>query len=259
VEEASGRVTLAASIIAAHRAGHQIVLLHGGGNQMRSLQKALGIADRYHDGLRITDAATAEVALMVLGGSVNRTLVAALQAAGLRAVGLTGADGNTFSARRKLIAGVDLGYVGESGRCDPALVELLLDHDHVPVIGTVAPLAQNAEGPRDRFYNINADEAAGPLAVGLRCDATLFLTDVTGVLGRDGQRIARISPSGIEQLIQDGTIKGGMLPKVRAALLAAKAGCRLVKILPGAGPDPILGGLSPSCGTAVVPNEVLHA
>jgi acetylglutamate kinase len=251
LEEAAGLARLAAAVVRALAAGHEVVLLHGGGNQMRSLQKRLSIPDTYHAGLRVTDAATAEVALMVLGGSVNRTVVAALGRAGLPAVGLTGADGRIFHARRKLVPGVELGYVGEAVHFVPTLIELLLGARFVPVVASVAPLHVAEDAPCDRFYNINADEAAGPMAAAFRCDAALFLTDVPGVLDADRRLLALITEADAARLARDGVIAGGMQPKVDAAVHAARAGCALVKILPGDGPDPILAGLLPGRGTEV--------
>jgi len=251
IEAAAGLVRLAAEVKRTIAAGHEVVLLHGGGNQMRTLQQRLAIPDRYHAGLRITDAETAEVALMVLGGSVNRGIVAALGSAGLLGVGLTGADGGTFAAKKKRLPGVELGYVGEAAAFDPTLVELLLTGRFVPVIASVAPLLPGEDAPADRFYNINADEAAGPLAAAFSCDAALFLTDVPGVLDSARRVLPRITEADAERLACAGVIGGGMQPKVSAALLAARAGCPLVKILPGDADDPILGGLSAGRGTEV--------
>ena len=253
LEEPAGRARLAHEIGRALGMHHEVLLLHGGGNQMRTLQKRLGIPDRYHQGLRITDPDTAEVALMVLGGSVNRLLVASLAASGLRAVGLTGADGNLFFARRMVLPGVDLGYVGEATAFDRSLIDTLLAEHYVPVVSSVAPLLPHETGPRDRFYNINADLAAGPMAVALGCDAALFLTDVPGVLDEHRQLLPELTVAQTEALIQRGVIRGGMEPKVRAALGAALAGCPLVKVLSGDSEDPILGGLASGRGTRFLP------
>jgi acetylglutamate kinase len=253
LEEPAGRQRLAQEVGRALGMRHQVVLLHGGGNQMRALQQRLQIPDRYHQGLRITDPDTADVALMVLGGSVNRLLVGSLLAAGLRAVGLTGADGNLFFARRKVLPGVDLGYVGEATAFDRSLIDTLAAAGYVPVVSSVATLVPGDPGPRDRFYNINADEAAGPMAVALGCDAALFLTDVPGVLDQHKALIPELTIAATEALIRSGVIRGGMEPKVRAALGAAAAGCPLVKVLPGDAEDPILGGLIPGRGTRFLP------
>jgi acetylglutamate kinase len=141
LEEPAARATIARSLAAARAAGHELVVVHGGGNQIRALSRQLGLEDRYHEGLRITDAATADVVLMVLGGLVNRALVADLHSAGLPAVGLSGADGALFGARKLEAAGVDLGYVGEVERVDPRVALTLLASGYTPVVATVAPLA----------------------------------------------------------------------------------------------------------------------
>lgn len=248
LEQAGPRARLCTAIANARAAGHEIVVVHGGGNQIRDLGKALGIADRYHDGLRITDARTAEVVLMVLGGQVNRRLVASLGRAGVRAAGLCGADGGLFTAARLERPGVDLGFVGTIDRVDPGLVEVLLANGITPVLATVAPAAAAADG--EPFYNLNADHAAGPLCRALRCAAILFLTDVPGVLDAARQRLAELDPPACAQLVQDGVAKGGMIPKLEAALLALRDNPQaLVKIAPADGDDAVLAALAPTVGT----------
>lgn len=251
IEEPAGRVNLARSVLAARRAGHSVILVHGGGNQIRAVTKRLGIEDRYVDGLRVTDAATADVVLMTLGGLVNRQVVAALQAGGAPAVGLTGADGNTFTVRRYTRGGQDLGYVGEVKHTNGRVVETLLEQGVVPVIATVAPLALGEDAPNDHFYNVNADQAAGPLAAAFGADALLFLSDVPGVLDGNKQRLATLTRAQCQELQQSGVISGGMIPKVEAALHAlttARKGT-LVKIAKADGEQAILNALSPDVGT----------
>jgi acetylglutamate kinase len=252
IEEAAGRQALAVAVASARRAGHTVILVHGGGNQIRALSKRLGIADRYVDGLRVTDAETAEVALMTLGGLVNRQVVAALQAERIAAVGLTGADGHTFTVRRYARGGQDLGYVGEVKHVARDLVDVLLADGFVPVLATVAPLADDEDAPRDHFYNINADQAAGPLAAAFGAEAMLFLSDVPGVLDAGKQRIATLTPAQCATLQHDGVITGGMIPKVEAALhaRATTPPATLVKIAAAHGEDAILRALSPDVGTS---------
>lgn len=248
LEQAGPRERLCKAVAKARAAGHEIVVVHGGGNQIRELGKALGIEDRYHEGLRITDAKTAEVVMMVLGGQVNRRLVASLARAGVRGVGISGADGGTFTAKRLVRPGVDLGFVGAIDRVDATLVDTLLGRGMTPVIATVAPAAEAQEG--EPFYNLNADHAAGPLCRALRCDAILFLTDVPGVLDADKRRIAALTPADCERLIADGVAKGGMIPKLEAALLALRDNPgALVKIAPADGDDAVLAGLDGTIGT----------
>lgn len=251
LEAPAPRAQLCRAIAAAKAAGHDVLVVHGGGNQIRQYSKALGLEDRYHDGLRITDANTAELVLMVLGGLVNRTLVAALQHEGVRAVGLSGADGDIFSARRLSRPGVDLGFVGAVDRTDPRLIDSLLQAGCVPVLATVAP-GTGADGSTP-FYNLNADHAAGPLAAAFGCDALLFLTDVPGVLDGDGVRLRRLSAGDCDRLVQQGVATGGMIPKLEAALMARRDNpAALVKIAPAAGPDCVLAALREDVGTSFV-------
>lgn len=249
LEEPGARTALARSLRLAQEAGHEIVVVHGGGNQIRALAGALGLPERYHDGLRVTDARTADVVLMVLAGLVNKELVHALETNGLRAAGLCGADGRSFHAR-KARAQVDLGYVGQVGRIDPNLVETLLDAGFTPVIATAAPLARGEDAPDDHFYNINADLAAGPLARALDCDALLFLTDVPGVLDHEKNLIADLSPERCAKLAAGGVITGGMIPKVEAALAAWRENkAALVKIAPAGAENCVLHALAAGVGT----------
>jgi acetylglutamate kinase len=262
LEQHAPRAQLCQALAAARRAGHELIVVHGGGNQIRALGKALGLAERYHDGLRVTDAKTAEVVLMVLAGSVNRTLVAALQRAGLSAVGICGADGGTFTARPLVKPGVDLGFVGAVDAVRPRLVLELLAAGHVPVLATVAPGAVSpgigADGS-EPFFNLNADLAAGPLCRAFGCDALLFLTDVPGVLDGRKQRLASLTPAQSAQLVSTGVATGGMLPKLDAALLARRENPRaLVKIAPADAPDAVLAALGAGTGTAFTDDPEPH-
>ncbi|MGE3174031.1 MAG: acetylglutamate kinase [Planctomycetota bacterium] len=251
LEETGPRAQLCQGIAAARRAGHEVVVVHGGGNQIRQLGRDLGVPERYHDGLRVTDARTAEVVLMVLAGQVNRTLTAALQRAGVPAAGICGADGGSFSARRMHSDDVDLGYVGAVDEVRPQLVRTLLDAEFVPVVATVAPgVHGDASEP---FYNINADHAAAPLCKAFDCAALLFLTDVDGVRGDDGAVLPRLDPAACKRLIASGTASGGMLPKLDAALRALRENpTALVKIAPAGAADAVLNALRPDVGTAFV-------
>lgn len=253
LEQPTARAELARSVRAAQLAGHHLVLVHGGGQQMRDWSHRLGIEDHYHEGLRITDADTAEVALAVLGGLVNRQLVQALEDAGVRAVGLTGADGSSFLAAVHAPGGHDLGFVGELHETHTELLDQLIETCFVPVVATVAPLSPHAAGDRSRFYNINADMAAGPLARALEADALLFLSDVPGVRGTDGQLVQRLTAADCDHLRDAGALQGGMLPKVAAALGALGGGPALtVKIASAAGDNAVLDALDPAAGTHFV-------
>lgn len=254
LEAAEARAELAASVVDARDNGVEVVLVHGGGPQIRAFSKRLGIEDRYHDGLRITDAETSELALMTLGGSVGRTLVLALSAAGVPAVSLTGADGGTFTARPHRPDGHDLGYVGVPAMVRPELVECLLSWGAVPVLATVAPLDPGEAGDASRFYNINADHAVAPLARALSCEAILFVTDVEGVRDASGRTRPTLSRIQAAALKRDGALQGGMIPKVEAALdaVAGHPGA-LVKIVPG-GSDALTRALDDQVGTRFLPD-----
>jgi acetylglutamate kinase len=186
---------------------------------------------------------------MVLAGLVNKELVAAFEEEGARAVGLCGADGSTFSAAPE-VREAGLGYVGSVARVDGRLVESLLAGGYVPILSTVAPLGAGIPGARDRFYNVNADLAAGPLSKALGAGALLFLTDVPGVLDAHGVRLAEITPHDCAALRAEGVIRGGMIPKVDAALAALASNPEaLVKIAPAAGEDVVRNALEPEVGT----------
>jgi acetylglutamate kinase len=262
LEEPEPRAELCRAVAAARKAGHECVLVHGAGKQIKKVGASLGLQDRYHQGLRITDDATAEVVLMVLGGAVNRSLVAALQEAGVPSVGLTGADGGTFAAKKlRLDDGFELGHVGAVAAVRPALVETLLAAGYVPVIASVAP-GPSSHAP---FFNVNADHAVAPLAKAFRCEAVLFLTDVPGVLDAKGQLLPQLTPEGCDELMDNGVAKGGMLPKLESALLAANVNPKaLVKIATASGADSVLAALRAGTGTRFLlhagahPEETAH-
>src|SRR5580658_7893062 len=175
------------------RDGNQVAVVHGGGMQLTRTLKALGLKSEFIDGLRVTDAETRDVALMVFAGRVNKGLVAALSAAGQPAVGLSGADGLLFRARKKRTV-PDLGYVGEIAASDPRWIEAIWQLNGVPV------LCSMALGFDGEFYNINADEMASACAVACRADALVFLTDVPGVKGADGEVLRWLSIDQIAEM-----------------------------------------------------------
>jgi acetylglutamate kinase len=197
------------------------VVVHGGGNEVAEWSRRLGLEPRTHDGLRVTDPETLEVAVAVLGGLVNTRLVAALHAHGRRSVGLTGADDGLLRLRRRQ---PELGEVGEVVGSDPALVSTLVEAGTLPV---VASLGVDDHGS---LLNVNADEAAGAIAAA-RGGMLLLCTDVEGVL-RDGQVVEALSPQDAERMLEDGSASAGMRPKLRAAVAAARAGCS-VRIVDG--------------------------
>jgi acetylglutamate kinase len=207
------------------RDGNQVAVVHGGGVQLTRTLKALGKQSEFINGLRVTDAETRDVALMVLAGKVNKGLVAALGALGQPAVGLSGGDGLLFRARKKRTA-PDLGYVGEIVASDPRWIEAIWQLNGVPVLSSMA-LGFDGE-----YYNINADEMAAACAIACRADALVFLTDVPGVKGATGEVLRWLSIDQIAEMAQSAVISGGMLPKLSACREALLNGVKRVRILP---------------------------
>lgn len=204
---------------------HQVAVVHGGGVQLTRTLKQLGKQSEFVGGLRITDAETRDTALMVLGGRVNKGLVAAMTAQGISAMGLSGGDGMVFRARKKRTA-PDLGFVGEIAATDPRWLDAIWNMGGVPVISSIA-LGFDGE-----YYNVNADEMAAACAVACHADALVFLTDVPGVRGADGAVMRWLSTAQIAGLIEDAVITGGMLPKLHACREALAQGVKRVRILP---------------------------
>jgi len=191
------------------RDGNQVAVVHGGGVQLTRTLKALGKQSEFIAGLRVTDAETRDVALMVLAGKVNKSLVAALGAIGQPAVGLSGGDGLLFRARKKRTA-PDLGFVGEIAASDTRLLDAVWKLNAVPVLSSMA-LGFDGE-----YYNINADEMAAACAIACRADALVFLTDVPGVKGANGEVLRWLSIDQIAEMAKSAIITGGMLPKLSA-------------------------------------------
>jgi acetylglutamate kinase len=202
-----------------------VAVVHGGGVQLTKMLKALGIESQFINGLRVTDKETRDVALMVLGGKVNKSLVAALGALGQPAVGLSGGDGLIFRARKKRTA-PDLGFVGEIAASDPKWIEAIWQLNGVPVISSMA-LGFDGE-----YYNVNADEMAAACAIACNADALVFLTDVPGVKGADGEVMRWLSIDQIAEMAKSAVISGGMLPKLAACREALLNGVKRVRILP---------------------------
>lgn len=243
LEKPEGRARIAQAIANAKSAGHELLVVHGGGKQIGELATRLGLEEKRHEGLRITDAETGRVVTWVLAGEVNKNLVHALSNAGLRAIGMTGADLTLFTPRRKEAA-VDLGYVGTLTADDVATDALapLLAAGIVPVIATLGPGADAAPG--EPFLNVNADEAAGPIAAAAGADVMLMLSDVAGVLDATGNLVPQLRSSDVTDMIDAQVIRDGMIPKVRAALDALDAGVPRVRILSADQEDPIEAALT---------------
>jgi acetylglutamate kinase len=205
--------------------GNQVAVVHGGGVQLTKTLQALGKKSEFISGLRVTDAETRDAALMVLAGRVNKSLVAELDQQGQAAVGICGGDGHVFRARKKKTE-PDLGFVGEIAATDSRWLEAIWKMGAVPVISSIA-LGFDGE-----YYNINADEMASATAAATKADALIFLTDVPGVKGADGQVMRWLSLKDVPELVQQSVISGGMLPKLNACRDALLAGVKRVRILP---------------------------
>jgi acetylglutamate kinase len=220
------------------------VVVHGGGPQIGDMLKRLGIQSQFAAGLRVTDAAAMEVVEMVLAGSINKQIVGFMNEAGGKAVGLCGKDGNMVSARKvsrsvfdpktKREQEVDLGFVGEPDKVDTTVLNQLLGRELIPVL---APIATSAGG---QSYNVNADTFAGAIAGALKAKRLLLLTDVPGVLDKSKTLIPELSVNDARKLIADGTISGGMIPKVETCIYALDQGVEGVVILDGKVPHAVL-------------------
>ncbi|WP_193568060.1 acetylglutamate kinase [Labrenzia sp. CE80] len=226
------------------QSGVHPVVVHGGGPQIGKMLTRLGIVSEFKAGLRVTDKATVEIVEMVLAGSINKEIVQSINAEGGRAVGLCGKDGNMVTAeklRRTVVDPdsnienvVDLGFVGEPADVNPTVLKLVLKEDLIPVVAPVAP------GPEGETYNINADTFAGAVAGSLNAKRLLFLTDVPGVLDGEGNLIKQLTVAKARELIADGTISGGMIPKVETCIEALDQGVEGVVILDGKVPHAVL-------------------
>ncbi|KTQ95335.1 acetylglutamate kinase [Aureimonas ureilytica] len=219
------------------QAGINPIVVHGGGPQIGRMLEKMGIESRFEHGLRVTDERTVEIVEMVLAGSINKEIVALINAEGEWAIGLCGKDGNMVFAEKakKTVVDpdsniervLDLGFVGEPVEVDRTLLDLLARSEMIPVIAPVAP------GRDGSTYNINADTFAGAIAGAVKAARLLFLTDVPGVLDKNGQLIKELSVSQARELIRDGTISGGMIPKVETCIEAIDRGVEGVVILNG--------------------------
>ena len=224
--------SFAQDIVLLKQVGVNPVIVHGGGPQIGKLLEQIGKQSRFIEGMRVTDNETMDVVEMVLGGQVNKQIVALINRHGGKAVGLTGKDGSMIRARKMRLEGEDseandLGQVGEVESIDPAVVAMLDDDDFIPVI---APIGVGEDGAA---YNINADLVAGEMARVLGAEKLLLLTNTPGVLDPDGRLLTGLGAAQTEGLIDDGVIHGGMLPKVRCALDAVRSGVRTAQIIDG--------------------------
>jgi acetylglutamate kinase len=233
----AGAKLFARDIVLLEQTAINPVVVHGGGPQIGDMLKRLGIKSEFAAGLRITDKETVEIVEMVLAGSINKQIVGYINAAGGKAIGLTGKDGNMVQARKvtrsvvdpgsNIEKVIDLGFVGEPDKVDVTVLTQILGRDLIPVL---APVATSADGAT---YNVNGDTFAGAIAGALKAKRLLLLTDVPGVLDKSGQLIKELSVDDARRLIADGTISGGMIPKVETCMYALDAGVEAVVILDG--------------------------
>jgi len=217
----------ATDVVLLRLVGVRPVVVHGGGPQISSLMERLGKTTEFRDGLRVTDAETVEIARMVLTGQVNPEIVAAMNVAGGRAVGVSGGDGGLISARPR---DPELGFVGDVAAVDPTVVQRLIDDEFIPVVATIGV------DDHGRSYNINADTVAAEIAVALGAEKLVYLTDIEG-LRRDvddpSSLIRAAAPSELDELIADGSIAGGMIPKVASCTDAVRRGVGAAHVLDG--------------------------
>ena len=234
--------------------GMNPVVVHGGGPQIETALNRLGKKGHFIQGMRVTDAETMEVVEWVLAGEVQQDIVGLINQAGGKAVGLTGRDGGLIRARKlKLLdqkdpsVEHDVGQVGDIDQIDPSVVKALQDDQFIPVVSPIG------FGEHNESYNINADVVAASLAIALQAEKLLMLTNIAGVLDKTGQLLTRLTPAQIDALCADGTISGGMIPKIAGALDAAKRGVGTVHIIDGRVPHGMLQEvlLGQPCGTAI--------
>ena len=234
LEEAAIRQRLLAQVSGMAARGHEIILVHGGGKSLNRRLAQMQMTSRFIDGLRVTDAETLEVAVMVLAGEVNKKIVAEMGRLGTKALGICGADvGAVRCARLSELPGNPdgIGFVGKPTEVDRSFFELVLGSGIVPVVSSIAL------GPDAQLYNVNADQMASACASGTGCDSLIYLTDVPGVRDEDGSVLRALGKSEILSLRARGILSGGMLPKTSSCLEAVEAGVASVYILPGASPD----------------------
>jgi acetylglutamate kinase len=234
----------ARDIVLLKQVGMNPIVVHGGGPQIGAMLERLKVKSEFIDGLRVTDAATVEVVEMVLSGTINKQIVTSINQAGGKAVGLSGKDANFLTARRvtrtkkdpdsNIERVLDLGFVGEPEHIDPSLLDNFEKSDIIPVI---APIGVGRDGAT---YNINADTVAGAVAAAMKASRLLLLTDVRGVLDKDKNLLPDLTAAQVRALIADGTISGGMIPKVETCLMAVEGGVEGAIILDGRVPHATL-------------------
>jgi acetylglutamate kinase len=236
--------SFARDIVLLKQSGVKPVVVHGGGPQIGALLDKLGIKSEFKGGLRVTDQDTMDVVEMVLAGSINKKIVAEINKQGGKAVGISGKDAGLMTVRKlekqvadpdsNLMSVVDLGFVGEPTKVNPHIIEVMIASDLIPVI---APLGVSREG---QTYNVNADTFAGELAARMLAKRLLLLTDVAGVLDKKGKLLTQLTVRDVDELIENGTIQGGMIPKIESCKSVVQNGVEAVVILDGRIPHAVL-------------------
>lgn len=225
--DATLRQRLLAQIAVLQQAGHELILVHGGGKQIASLLNQLNIPSHFHDGLRVTDHAARDVAQMVLAGQVGKDLVAELARSGVNAASLAGGDGRSFlAAKMNADDGTDLGFVGRIVQTNDSLITALLRAEVLPVMACLALGVEDFE-----YYNVNGDQMAAAVAAGCQAATLVFVTDVGGVLDAEGRQFNELNRVQINELLASGVASGGMRPKLRACLEALDAGVARILIV----------------------------
>jgi acetylglutamate kinase len=242
--DAELKESFARDVVLMKLVGFNPIVVHGGGPQIGALLDKLNIHTEFVNGMRVTDSATMDVVEMVLGASVNKEIVSSINRNGGKAIGVTGKDGQLIRARKMKVSHqspamqvpeiIDIGHVGEVEEIDTEVIDMILGSNFIPVI---APIGVGADGSS---YNINADLVAGKLAEVLGAEKLMLLTNVEGLLDQSGKVLTGLSPVQVDELIADGTIHGGMLPKIQCALDAVKGGVTSAHIIDGRVPHAVL-------------------
>lgn len=225
LDDTTRRAAVLRGIAKAWKSGEELVLVHGGGKHIDAMLKRLGIEKKTHAGLRVTDDTTLEIVVAVLSGTVNKMLVAELSRLGVKAAGISGADGGTLNAdRHPHVDGINLGNVGRVRSSDPTLIRSMIAARILPIVSSVAG------GARGALLNVNADSAAAAIAAGLRASSLVFLTDVAGLLDGNGEVVESLDADDARALLETDVVSGGMRPKLEAALQALASGVSSIRI-----------------------------
>ncbi len=259
--------SFARDIVLMKTVGINPVVVHGGGPQIGDLLKRLNIQSEFIEGMRVTDSQTMDVVEMVLGGQVNKSIVNLINQHGGSAIGLTGKDANLIKARKLTVTRrtpgmdkpeiIDIGHVGEVASVNTGLINRLVSDDYIPVI---APIGVGSEGAS---YNINADLVAGKVAEALKAEKLMLLTNIAGLMDKEGKVLTGLTTEQVDELIADGTIYGGMLPKIRCALDAVQGGVSSAHIIDGRVPNAVLLEIFTNTGVGTLitnqPSELINA